>query len=101
MNSEDGRGEPGYSHGDQAELLENIGRDFLRLARLLRGSRRGRPPRKDVTAAMRMLAGGVARSEIYRRLGKNTPTEQRLLREAVRQRRRRARLRAKQQPPAE
>jgi hypothetical protein len=78
-----------------AELLEVIGRSFLRLAGLIRGGRRrGRPPRKDVDAAMRMQAGGATRTEVYRQLGKSTPSEQRALREAIRQRRRRARLRA-------
>lgn len=47
----------------------------------------GRPQRADVTEAFNLVLQGVPKREIYRRLGKNTPTEQRALCEAIRQRR--------------
>jgi hypothetical protein len=54
-------------------------------------SRVGRPPRADVTEALRLESEGCHRTEIYRRLGKNCREEQRALREAVRQRKSRRR----------
>lgn len=54
-------------------------------------SRVGRPPRADVTEALRLESEGCRRTEIYRRLGKNTREDQRALREAVRQRKARRR----------
>jgi len=50
------------------------------------GRKNGRPRRSDVTAALRLEAAGVARSQIYGRLGKGAPQEQHSLREAMRKR---------------
>lgn len=68
-----------------SRALINFGR------RIGRGRRPGRPPRADVSEALRLEACGVSRKEIYRRLGKVTRDEQHAMREAMRLRRYRAR----------
>jgi hypothetical protein len=62
-------------------------------ARALFPRRVGRPKRLDVTLALKWEAEGLSRKEIYRRLGKHTGAAQRLLCEAMRQRRLRRRQR--------
>jgi hypothetical protein len=59
----------------------------------------GRPPRADVTEALRLEASGASRKEIYRLLGKDD--EQHALREAMRQRKARKRRRGELTVPAE
>ena len=56
-------------------------------------SRPGRPPRADVTEALRLETEGYNRTEVYRRLKKHSREEQRALRESMRQRKARRRRR--------
>jgi hypothetical protein len=54
----------------------------------------GKPRHADVDEAMRLEQTGVRRQQIYRRLGKSDPLSKHALRQAMRQRRIRARRRA-------
>jgi hypothetical protein len=72
------------------DIREPIAKLFFALAAALRKPPlAGRPRLNDVTEALKLQASGVSAKEIYRRLGKGTAGEQRNLREAMRQRRRR------------
>lgn len=55
---------------------------------------KGRPQHDDVTKALALEAEGRSRPEIYQALGKRHPWDKRLLGDAMRQRKARARRRA-------
>jgi hypothetical protein len=80
---------PGLTTADKRHLLAFIKRNLPPL------SSPGRPRREDVTKAIQLERENVSRKEIYRRLGKVTPAQQRSLLEAMRQRRARSRKRDK------
>ena len=51
--------------------------------------RAGRPPRKEITEAIRLLDSGLKRWQVYKQLGKETAAERRALAEGIRMRRHR------------